>query len=70
MVARSRGCNVPVDGTDFVINEPRPFNSKFYSQEFKHSGFRYEIAISLDTGDIVDVHGPFPCGTNTDLKIN
>jgi hypothetical protein len=62
-----------VDGTDFKINEPWPFttenNKKWYSHKFKHAGVRYEVAISILTGYIVWIHGPFPCGLMPDIRI-
>ena len=32
-------------------------------------GVRYEMATSVLTGEIVWIHGPFPCGTFPDLRI-
>lgn len=60
---------VSVDGLDFQIYEPSPFNSCWYS--FKHNGpgLRYEISLSIRTGKITSVDGPFPCGSFLDLKI-
>lgn len=40
-------CKVTVDGTDFLINEPTPFNKKWCSHKFKHAALRYEIGIFL-----------------------
>jgi hypothetical protein len=60
---------VTVDGTDFRIQEPSPFNPKWYGHKFNGPGLRYEVAISIQTGDIVWVHGPFPCGEWPDLRI-
>jgi hypothetical protein len=60
---------VTVDGTDFRIQEPSPFNPKWYGHKFNGPGLRYEIAISIQRGDIVWVHGPFPCGAWPDLRI-
>jgi len=62
-------CLVSVDGTDFPINEPMPFSPEWYSHKFKGAGLRYEIAICLQTGDIVWCNGPFPCGSFSDRKI-
>lgn len=58
-----------MDGTDFKIHEPKPFNKKWYSHKFKAAGLRYEIGICIRTGKIVWIHGPFPCGDWPDLKI-
>ena len=62
-------CRISVDGTDFRILEPSPFDAKWYSHKFKGAGLRYEIGISIQGGDIVWCNGPFPCGTWSDLKI-
>ena len=58
-----------MDGTDCRINEPSPFNPKWFSHKFKGPGIRYEIGICIVTGDIVWVHGGFPCGAWPDLRI-
>ena len=58
-----------VDGTDFRINEPAPFSPKWFSHKYQAAGLRYEIGICIQTGDIVWVHGPFPAGAWSDLKI-
>ena len=60
---------VSVDGTDYKITEPKPFNPGWYSHKFKGPGLRYEIAIAIHTGYIVWVHGPFPCGQYSDRRI-
>jgi hypothetical protein len=62
-------CRVTVDGTDFQIFEPTPFDPKWYSHKFKGPGVRYEIGICIQTGWIVWVNGPFPCGSWPDLRI-
>ena len=58
-----------VDGTDFRIQQPHPFNKKWYSHKFKGPGLRYEVAVCIQTGDVVWINGPFPCGKWPDLKI-
>ena len=58
-----------MDGTDFQINEPTPFDRKWYSHKFNGPGVRYEIGISIATGHIVWVNGPFCCGRWPDIKI-
>ena len=35
----------------------------------KKGGFRCEIALCTQTGDIVWIHGPFPCGWSPDITI-
>ena len=66
-------CLITVDGTDFRIQEPYPWekdrNRFFYSHKFKGPGLRYEIGVCIKTGHLVWFHGPFPCGKFSDLKI-
>lgn len=62
-------CFVSIDGTDFPILEPRPFNSGWFSHKFKGAGVRYEIGIQISTGRLVWAHGPFMAGRFSDLKI-
>ena len=58
-----------MDGTDCPIQEPQSFNKKWWSHKLNGAGLRYEIGVSLDTGDIVWVHGPYPCGRYADVSI-
>lgn len=60
---------VTVDGTDFSIEEPSPFSPTWYSHKFKGPGVRYEVALSINGGDIVHINGPFACGSNPDISI-
>lgn len=61
-------CKVSVDGTDFQI--PQQMERKvYYSHKFKKSGYRYEIALCIATGDVVWTNGPYPCGANPDINI-
>ena len=62
-------CLVTVDGTDFCIYEPTPFWSIWRSHKFNGPGLRYEVAVCIQTGDIVWINGPFPCGRYPDLNI-
>ena len=62
-------CKITVDRTDFRIQEPIPFNPKWYSHKFKGPGLRYEVAICIKIGWIVWVNGPFPAGEWPDRKI-
>ena len=62
-------CRVSVDGTDCPIEEPSPFDKKWFSHKFKKAGLRYEIAVSIFSGDIVWFNGPFPCGEWPDIAI-
>ena len=38
-------------------------------RSIKKPGVRYEVAISIISGDIVWINGPFPCGFYNDIKI-
>ena len=58
-----------VDGTDFRICEATPFDRKWYSHKFKGPGLRYEIALSIERGNIVWAYGLFECCAFSDLKI-
>ena len=63
------GARASVDGTDFAIPEPGPFDKKWFSHKFKGPGLRHEIGICISTGRIVWAHGPFPCGACADVLI-
>ena len=43
-------CKITVDGTDFRIQEPGPFNLKWYSHKLKWPGLHYEIGVCIKTG--------------------
>lgn len=62
-----------VDGADFPIWEPRPYckvgNAIWYSPKFKGAGLRYELGVCIQTGNIVWINGPYPCGWGPDIKI-
>lgn len=62
-------CRVSVDGTDFKIYEPAPFNPKWWSHKLNCAGLRYEVALTIESGDIVWATGPFPCGEYPDVRI-
>lgn len=57
-----------VDGTDFKI-EANSKNLKFYSHKFLATGLRYEIALCIQTGEIVWYSGPHYPGNENDLMI-
>lgn len=65
---RGKRCKVSVDGTDFRLPQQR-LSKRFYSHKYKTSGFRYEVGLCIQTGDIVWINGPFPCGAFPDLNI-
>lgn len=58
-----------VDGTDCMIFEPVPFSAHLYSQKSKGPGLRYEVAVSIDGGEICGVNEPLPCCTFTYLVL-
>jgi hypothetical protein len=41
----------------------------WYSHKFKGPGLRYEVGVCIQTGDLVWINGPFPCGAWPDIKI-
>ena len=63
-------CKLTIDGTDYRINEPRPFSPQWFSEKFNGPGVRYEIGICIQTGWICWVNGAFPCGSWPDLRIS
>jgi len=62
-------CKITLDGTDFRIQQLLPWSKKWYSHKFKGPGVRYEVALCIQTGDIVWINGPYPCGAWPDMKI-
>ena len=60
---------VTVDGTDFWIQEPIPFNRRWYSKKFNGPALYYEVGVSIKTGYIVWFNGSFPAGMMPDIKI-
>lgn len=59
---------VTVDGTDFSIGEPTPFNNAWKSPKAKGASVKYEVAISIYSGDIVWIYGPHQ-GSKHDYSI-
>ena len=55
-------CKVTLDGTDFKICEPRPFDPIWYSEKFNGPALQHETGMCIQTGWIVWVNGPFPAG--------
>ena len=66
---QNQHCTITVDGTDFKIYEPAPFSPSWYSHKFRGPGIRYEVALSIQGGDIVWINGPFACGKWPDIRI-
>lgn len=60
---------ITIDGTDCAINDRSPFDRKRFPHKFNGAGVRYEIRICIQTGCVVWVNGPYPCGKLPDLKI-
>jgi len=60
---------ISIDGTDCMIQEQSPFDSKWWSVKFNGPGLRYEVGICILTGHMVWVMGGFPCGRYSDLVI-
>ena len=58
-----------VDGMDFLIQEPIPFDRKWYLHKFNHAGLRYEIGVCIQNGWIVWTNGPFAAGIFPDVTI-
>jgi hypothetical protein len=62
-----------VDGVDFILQEPWPwdrhYNPRFFSHKSQGAGYRYEMGVCIQTGDIVWVNGPFKCGDWPDINI-
>ena len=62
-------CFVSMDGTDFPINEPRLFSPKWYSFKFNGYALRYEIAVTVRSGKIVWVSGPWSASSYPYVRI-
>jgi hypothetical protein len=60
---------VSVDGTDFQIIEPSPFDEDNYSYKFNGPGLRYEVGVCILSGEIVWANGPYEPGKWNDLEI-
>jgi hypothetical protein len=65
---RNIWCKVSVDGTDFRIGEPMPFDRRWKSPKAAGASVKYEVAISIYSGDIVWIYGPH-VGSKHDLAI-
>ena len=62
-------CKTTTDGTDYKIQEPSPFDEKWYSEKFNGPAVRYLITMCIQTGCLVHVDGPYPAGAWPDLHI-
>ena len=63
------GSFLSVDGTDFLINEPKLFNNCWYSHKFRGPGLRYKVGVSIQFPKIVWASGPWPCGSYSDVRV-
>ena len=63
---KKNDCLMTVDGTDFECAEQRRW---CYSHKFGHSGLRYEVGISILSGDICWINGPYEAGRWNDISI-
>ena len=64
-----RPTKITVDGTDFRTNEGQPFEPGRKSHKFNGPALRYEVALSIATGYIVHINGPFSAGHWQDLCV-
>lgn len=62
-------CFVSLDGVDFKILEPTPFDKGWYSHKFRSAGLRYEIGLNIRTAHMVWAFGGYPCGAYPDLTL-
>ena len=57
-----------IDCVDCRQQEKQPFDPRNFSYKVNDPGFRYEVALCIQTGDIVWVNGPFkPVDWNDDM---
>lgn len=49
--------------------EQMPFWEGWFSHKLNRPGVRYEVGLCIQTGCIVWINGPFPCGEWPDLRI-
>ena len=63
---KKNDCLMTVDGTDFEMAEQGRF---CWSHKFDRSGLRYEVGISILSGDICWINGPYEAGTWPDISI-
>lgn len=79
---RGRTCKTYHDGVDFKIhNRPNavlvrksqweglPYDPVYFCHKHKCAGVRYGVTSCIQTGEVVDAVGPFPCGKWPDVNI-
>ena len=54
--------HVSADGTDCPIREPSDFSPAWFSHKLNAAAFRFEIAVSVYSGNAVWAHGPWSAG--------
>lgn len=55
--------------TDYPIQEPSPFDMKWYSHKLNEPCLKYEIGLNIRKGEIVWINGGMACGEYSDLKL-
>ena len=60
-----------MDGTDFLCMPPNDGDCRrsWWSHKFKKPAVRYEVCVSIQSGDIVWVNGPWRAGRYPDISI-
>ena len=58
--------NVTIDGTDVSVQFK--FDKRFMSHKFKSNAVKYEVAVCIQSGNIVWINGPFR-GAESDITI-
>ncbi|KAJ3250255.1 hypothetical protein HDU77_006865 [Chytriomyces hyalinus] len=58
-----------VNGVDMMVSEVQPLDKDLFSHKFKRAGYRYQVAVALETSKIVYVGGGVPCGKWPDLTL-
>ena len=60
---------VTTDGTDFTIQEPKPRSTGWYSHKTNGPANWYGFLVSVPTGQLVHIDGPYPAGHWPDISI-
>lgn len=56
-----------VDGTDFLLHEPKLFDNSRLSCEFRRPDVHYELRFPIEFPEIVWASAPWTCGSHSDL---
>jgi hypothetical protein len=62
-------CKITVDGTDFCIKGQKDEPTSWFSHKFRGPALCYEVAICIQTGEIVWTVSPFCAGRYPDITI-